>query len=65
MWSGIASRQDQICLFGERTAEKVKIEVGSALTELEDGPDDYEIRGRDLMTGIPKVIKISYSERKN
>ena len=26
------------------------------------GPEDYEIRGRDLMTGIPKVIKISYSE---
>jgi rod shape-determining protein MreB and related proteins len=40
----------------------VKIEVGSALTELDDGPDDYEIRGRDLMTGIPKTIKISYSE---
>ena len=32
------------------------------LTELDDGPDDYEIRGRDLMTGIPKTIKISYSE---
>ena len=39
--------------------QKVKIEVGSALTELDDGPEDYEIRGRDLMTGIPKVIKIS------
>ena len=36
--------------------------MGSALTELDDGPDDYEIRGRDLMTGIPKVIKVSYSE---
>ena len=43
-------------------AERVKIEVGSAMTELDDGPEDYEIRGRDLMTGIPKVIKISYSE---
>ena len=40
----------------------MKIEVGSALTELDDGPDDYEIRGRDLMTGIPKTIRISYSE---
>ncbi|MEM7299082.1 MAG: rod shape-determining protein, partial [Bacteroidota bacterium] len=55
-------RRQHNLLIGERTAEKVKIEVGSALTELEDGPEDFEIRGRDLMTGIPKVIKISYSE---
>ncbi|MFT4834894.1 MAG: rod shape-determining protein MreB [Marinoscillum sp.] len=55
-------RRQHNLLIGERTAERVKIEVGSALTELEDGPEDYEIRGRDLMTGIPKVIKISYSE---
>lgn len=55
-------RRQHNLLIGERSAEKVKIEVGSALTELDDPPDDYEIRGRDLMTGIPKVIKISYSE---
>jgi rod shape-determining protein MreB len=55
-------RRQHNLLIGERSAEKVKIEVGSALTELDDGPDDYEIRGRDLMTGIPKTIKISYSE---
>ncbi|MDH5599056.1 MAG: rod shape-determining protein [Cyclobacteriaceae bacterium] len=55
-------RRQHNLLIGERSAEKVKIEVGSALTELDDGPDDYEIRGRDLMTGIPKVIKVSYSE---
>ena len=55
-------RRQHNLLIGERTAEKVKIEVGAALTELDEGPDDYEIRGRDLMTGIPKVIKISYSE---
>jgi rod shape-determining protein MreB len=55
-------RRQHNLLIGERSAERVKIEVGSALTELDDGPDDYEIRGRDLMTGIPKTIKISYSE---
>ena len=55
-------RRQHNLLIGERSAEKVKMEVGSALTELDDGPEDYEIRGRDLMTGIPKVIKISYSE---
>ncbi len=55
-------RRQHNLLVGERSAEKVKIEVGSALTELANPPDDYEIRGRDLMTGIPKVIKVSYSE---
>jgi len=55
-------RRQHNLLIGERSAEKIKIEVGSALTELDDPPEDYEIRGRDLMTGIPKVIKISYSE---
>lgn len=55
-------RRQHNLLIGERSAEKVKIEVGSALTELDEDPEDYEIRGRDLMTGIPKVIKISYSE---
>jgi rod shape-determining protein MreB len=55
-------RRQHNLLIGERSAERVKIEVGSALTELDDGPYDYEIRGRDLMTGIPKTIKISYSE---
>ncbi|MCR9249760.1 MAG: rod shape-determining protein [bacterium] len=55
-------RRQHNLLIGERSAEKVKIEVGSALTELDEPPNDYEIRGRDLMTGIPKVIKISYSE---
>ena len=55
-------RRQHNLLIGERTAEKVKIEVGAALTELENPPEDYEIRGRDLMTGIPKVIKVTYSE---
>jgi len=55
-------RRQHNLLIGERSAERIKIEVGSALTELDDPPDDYEIRGRDLMTGIPKIIKISYSE---
>lgn len=55
-------RRQHNLLIGERSAEKVKIAVGAALTELDDAPEDYEIRGRDLMTGIPKIIKVSYSE---
>ena len=49
-------------LIGERTAEQIKINVGSALHELENPPADYPVNGRDLMTGIPKQITISYNE---
>ena len=54
-------RQHNI-LIGERTAEAIKINVGSALSELESPPEDYAINGRDLMTGIPKQILVSYTE---
>ncbi|MEM9822074.1 MAG: rod shape-determining protein [Bacteroidota bacterium] len=54
-------RQHNI-LIGERTAEQIKIHVGSALSELETPPEDYAVNGRDLMTGIPKQITISYQE---
>lgn len=54
-------RQHNI-LIGERTAEQIKIHVGSALTELESPPEDYAVNGRDLMTGIPKQVTVSYSE---
>ncbi|MGF1532126.1 MAG: rod shape-determining protein [Bernardetiaceae bacterium] len=55
-------RRQHNLLIGERTAEQVKIHVGSAMSELEDPPEDYSVRGRDLMTGIPKIVKVSYSE---
>lgn len=55
-------RRQHNLLIGERSAEKIKIEVGAALTELENPPADYEIRGRDLMTGIPKVIRVTSAE---
>ncbi len=55
-------RRQHNLLIGERSAERIKMEVGSGLTELDNPPEDYEVRGRDLMTGIPKVIKVSYAE---
>lgn len=55
-------RRQHNILIGERTAEQIKIEVGAALTELDNPPEDYAVRGRDLMTGIPKEIKVSYTE---
>jgi rod shape-determining protein MreB len=55
-------RRQHNLLVGERTAERIKIEVGSALPELENPPPDFAVNGRDLMTGIPKQITVSYSE---
>ncbi|MEM7571728.1 MAG: rod shape-determining protein [Bacteroidota bacterium] len=49
-------------LIGERTAEQIKIHVGSALPELEDEPEDFAVNGRDLVTGIPRQIMVSYKE---
>ncbi len=54
-------RQHNI-LIGERTAEQIKIHVGSALPVLEEEPEDYPVNGRDLMTGIPKQIVVNYQE---
>ncbi len=47
---------------GERTAERIKIEVGAAMAEIENPPDDYAVHGRDMLTGIPKEIKVNYAE---
>ena len=47
---------------GERTAEEIKIHVGSALTDLENPPEDYVVRGPNLMTAMPVEIPISYQE---
>ena len=47
---------------GERTAEKIKIIVGSVIEELDNPPDDMSVQGRDLLTGKPKQITISHKE---
>ena len=58
-------RRQHNILVGERTAEQIKIEVGAALPDLESPPDDFAVRGRDLMTGTPKEIMVSYTEVAN
>ncbi len=47
-------------LIGERTAEEVKINVGSAVVP--DVEEKYEIRGRDLVTGLPKTITVTSTQ---
>ena len=47
-------------LIGERTAELVKINIGSAYPE--ENPQCIEVKGRDLVTGIPKTLEINSEE---
>lgn len=45
---------------GERTAENIKIEVGSAMYE--ETPVRMEIRGRDMISGLPKTVAINSND---
>lgn len=47
---------------GERTAELIKMNVGSALTELENPPEDYIVHGPNLTTALPMEVPVSYQE---
>jgi rod shape-determining protein MreB len=47
-------------MIGERTSEALKLEIGSAGAP--EGVDDMDIRGRDLLTGLPKTITVSAEE---
>jgi rod shape-determining protein MreB and related proteins len=55
-------RKSHSIYIGERTAERIKIEVGSALSELDNPPPDYAVQGRDILSGIPKEVLVSYTE---
>ena len=47
---------------GERTAEKIKIQIGAATEDLETPPEDMLVQGRDLLSGKPKQVQVSYRE---
>lgn len=47
---------------GERTAELIKINVGSALTFLDNPPEDYIVHGPNQMTALPMEVPVSYQE---
>lgn len=55
-------RKQHNMTIGERTAERIKIEVGAALPSIDNPPDDFPVHGRDMLTGIPKEIKVNYAE---
>lgn len=46
-------------MVGERTAEQVKMEIGSAYKIEDEEEKSMEIKGRDMITGLPKVVEVS------
>lgn len=49
-------------LIGERTAERIKIEIGAALLDALVELRTVEVKGRDLITGVPKTITLTSQE---
>lgn len=55
------SRQHNVRV-GERTAEEIKINVGSVLTELDNPPEDFIVHGPNRMTALPMEVPVNYQE---
>jgi rod shape-determining protein MreB len=53
-------RREHGLAIGERTAEEIKISIGSAMATPDDR--DAEVRGRDLVSGLPKTVVLTSSE---
>lgn len=51
-------------MIGERTSETLKLEIGDASPDLEEKVE-MDIRGRDLLTGLPKTITVTAEEISN
>ena len=54
-------RRSYNLLIGERTAERIKMEIGHALVDDRE-EESLEVRGRDLVTGLPKTVVVSSLE---
>ena len=53
-------RKKHNLLIGERTAEDIKIKIGTTYPLIED--EVMEVRGRNLVTGLPKTVTVTSSE---
>lgn len=47
---------------GDRTAEEIKLAIGTAMIKKDEKISFYEVKGRDLISGLPKVIAISSAD---
>ncbi|MFA7078041.1 MAG: rod shape-determining protein [Syntrophomonas sp.] len=55
-------RREYSLMIGERTAEEIKMRVGTALVTEENKSRSIEVRGRDLLSGLPKTITLTSEE---
>ena len=55
------SRQHNVKV-SERMAERIKVNVGSALTELDNPPEEYLVHGPNRITALPMEINVNYQE---
>ena len=53
-------RKEHKLMIGERTAEEIKIKIGTAYTDLRK--ESTEVRGRDLVSGMPKTVVVNSAE---
>jgi rod shape-determining protein MreB len=53
-------KREHKLLIGQQTAEEIKLEIGSAFQLREEG--EAEVRGRDMLTGLPKTVVLSSEE---
>ena len=53
---------ESINVAGDVFTEDIKIAVGAALSELDEEPEDFEVTGPNILTSLPSVLSISYSE---
>ena len=49
-------------LIGEKTAEQIKIDIGCAFSDTETENSGKSVKGRDLLTGIPRIIELTNQE---
>jgi len=54
-------RRKSNLMIGARTAEEIKIKIGS-LEKYDNDPPSLEVRGRDLLTGLPQTVKVNANE---
>lgn len=55
-------RQQHNVKIGDRTAEEIKIAVGSAVPILENPPEDFVVMGHNITTALPHEVSVSYQE---
>lgn len=55
-------RKEYNLMIGERTAEELKINIGTAYPKAKKPEESMEIRGRDLVSGLPKTVRVTAEE---